>query len=454
MSRIVEINANHQAYFRSGITRDLAFRSEALKKLDTVLHKYEKEIYNALKLDLNKSEFESYETELGLVYGELKEVSRNLVKWSKVRKVRTPLVHFPSRSFIYPEPYGTVLIMSPWNYPLQLTMIPLIGAIAAGNCIVLKPSEYSFYTAEIIEKMIREVFEERYISVIRGGRAANQSLLEQKFDFIFFTGSPTVGHFVMESAAKYLTPIILELGGKSPCIVDKTADIKLAAKRIAWGKLLNAGQTCIAPDYFFLQKDIKDEFVAELKKWIIKFYGERPELNFDYPKIINEKHFNRLKKLMVDGTIVFGGAINEPTRQIAPTIIDDVTADLPIMQEEIFGPLFPLLTYEKIEEVYDYVLAHHKPLALYLFAHDRELIDKTLATLSFGGGCINDTITHIANPHLPFGGIGESGMGHYHGKLTFDAFTHEKAVLEKYKLDIYLRYPPFKNHLPLLKKFL
>ena len=445
----------HRQFFKTGTTKPLDFRIRALKALQKALVKYDTDILNALKQDLNKSAFEAYESELGLVQEELASAIRHLPQWAARKRVHTPLMHFPSSSFLYPEPYGTVLIMSPWNYPFQLTMIPLIGAIAAGNCCVLKPSEYAFHTAEIIEKIVHEVFSEDHVSVVRGGRAANQSLLEEAFDYIFFTGSPTVGHLVMESAAKHLTPITLELGGKSPCIVDQTADLSTAAKRIIWGKCLNAGQTCIAPDYLFVHRSVKNQLLDEMKKAICSFYGEKPEENPDYPKIINEKHFERLKGLMQAGNLLAGGRIRPQTRQIAPALIDGITPDDPIMQEEIFGPLLPVLPFDDMDEVLSFVSGRPKPLALYLFSTDEAVIHRTLETLSFGGGCINDTITHIANSNLPFGGVGNSGMGQYHGKRSFDTFTHQKSVLRKGNwLDVPVRYPPFKNHLSFLRRIM
>lgn len=452
---IHNVVTKHRQFFKTGATKQIDFRISALKSLQNALVKYDSEILDALKQDLNKSAFEAYESELGLVREELSSTIRQLPKWAARKRVRTPLMHFCSSSFLYPEPYGTVLIMSPWNYPFQLTMIPLIGAIAAGNCCVLKPSEYAFRTSEIIQKIVHEVFDEGHVSVVRGGRAANQSLLEEQFDYIFFTGSPAVGHLVMESAAKHLTPMTLELGGKSPCIVDQTADLSIAAKRIIWGKCLNAGQTCIAPDYLFVHHSVKDQLIGEMKQAIQSFYGGRPEENPDYPKIINEKHFERLKGLMQAGNQLSGGRIRPQTRQIAPTLIDGITPDDPIMQEEIFGPLLPILTFDQIDEVFSFVSGRPKPLALYLFSTDEIVIHRTLETLSFGGGCINDTITHIANSNLPFGGVGNSGMGQYHGKRSFDTFTHLKPVLRKANwIDVPVRYPPFKNHLSLLRRLM
>ena len=445
----------HRQFFETGTTKSLDFRLRTLRDLQKALFRYDAEILDALRQDLNKSAFEAYESELGLVREELASAIRHLPRWAARQRVHTPLIHFPSTSFLYPEPYGTVLIMAPWNYPFHLAMIPLIGAVAAGNCCVLKPSEYALHTARIIEQIVREVFEEGHVSVVRGGRTANQSLLEETFDYIFFTGSPAVGHLVMESAARHLTPVTLELGGKSPCIVDRTADLPTAAKRIIWGKCLNAGQTCIAPDYLLVQQSVKAPLIAEMKKAIHAFYGEHPEENPDYPKIINEKHFERLKGLMQAGNLLEGGQLRPETRQIAPTLIDGVTPDDPIMQEEIFGPLLPVLTFDQIEEVFSFVSGRPKPLALYLFSTDEAVIRRTLGTLSFGGGCVNDTITHIANPSLPFGGVGNSGMGQYHGKRSFDTFTHQKAVLRKGRWpDVPVRYPPFRNRLSLLRKIL
>lgn len=447
----------HEAFLRSGATLDIAFRRNALKKLLASIKAHEHDIAEALNKDLSKSEFEAYATETSIVYDELHTAIRRIAKWSRPRRVKTPLLHFRSKSHIYPEPYGTVLVMSPWNYPFQLCMVPLIGAIAAGNCVVVKPSEYSFHTSEIIEKIIRECFDESYVSVVRGGREANQHLLDERFDYIFFTGSPVVGHVVMEAAAKHLTPITLELGGKSPCIVDSTADIAIAAKRIVWGKLLNSGQTCIAPDYFFVHESIKDELVEEMKKAIVSYYGLDARQNPDYPCIINEKHFKRLSNLMTsEGKILCGGWSDEASRKIAPTIIDGITSESPIMQEEIFGPLMPIMTFKTLDEVYDFVLSRPKPLAMYFFSEDKKAIKRTINTLSFGGGCINDTITHIANPNLPFGGVGNSGMGQYHGRLSFDTFTHYKSVLTKALWpDIPLRYAPFTSkNLSLLKKLM
>lgn len=445
----------HAHFFSLGHTKDLAFRRLQLKKLRQVIRHYEGDILEALKKDLNKAPFEAYETEIGIVLQELDHAIRHLHSWARTSRVPTPLMHFPASSHIYREPYGTVLIMSPWNYPFQLTLVPLIGALAAGNCAVLKPSEYSAHTAAVIEKMITENFDRGYISVIRGGREANQSLLEQKFDYIFFTGSPTVGRLVMKSAAWFLTPVTLELGGKSPCIVDETAKLDLAAKRIVWGKFLNAGQTCVAPDYVLVHPAVKEALVEKMKEAVRSFYGEDSLQNNDYPKIINRRHFDRLQGLLRGEALYCGGNSNEETLQIEPTLMGGITWDSPVMQEEIFGPLLPILTYDNLQDTLDLLQKQPKPLAFYYFTQSKKRAAHALRQVPFGGGCINGTVIHLSNPHLHFGGVGESGMGQYHGKASFDTFTHEKSVMKKSTLiDISLPYPPYKNHLPLLRKFM
>lgn len=455
MSDIKELLAEQKAFFKTGKTKELQFRMDMLNKLRSAIKSHEEEIMAALKADLNKAPFEAYATEVGMVLEELNYTLKHISSWVKPKRVRTPLVHFPSTSYLYTEPYGSVLIMSPWNYPFQLTLAPLVGAIGAGNCAVLKPSEYSANTSGIIERIVKEIFDESFVAVVRGGREANKTLLNEKFDYIFFTGSTEVGRTVMESAARHLTPVTLELGGKSPCIVDDTADLELAAKRIVWGKFLNAGQTCVAPDYLLVHRTVKEKLIQEIKKSITAFYGEDSLRNEDYPKIINQKHFERLLGLLKSGRIVEGGRSEEKTRQIAPTILDDVIWESPVMREEIFGPLLPVLEFESFDAALSIVNQHPKPLALYLFTrskdHEAQAINKT----SFGGGCINDTIIHLANPNLRFGGVGESGMGQYHGKGSYDTFSHVKSIMKKSNLlDIPLRYPPFKNHLSLIKKLM
>lgn len=434
---------------------EIVKRKEKLRDLKRVIKKYEDEILEALKKDLNKSFFEGYETEVGIVLEEINYTLKHLNKWAKVKRVKTPIFHFPATSYIYQEAYGKVLIMSPWNYPFQLTIAPLVGAIAAGNRVVVKPSEYSNNTAEIIEKILKEVFSQDEVKVVKGGRAVNQDLLKQKYDYIFFTGSPAVGKIVMESAAKHLTPVTLELGGKSPCIVDSSAKVKMAAKRIAWGKFLNAGQTCVAPDYLLVHQDVKAELVKEMIGYIKEFYGNSPIDNPDYPKIINKKHFDRINGLIRSEKIITGGNCNEQAMKIAPTILDHITWQSPIMQEEIFGPVLPVMEFDDLNQVVEMMGNHPKPLALYFFTSSKENEKKILSNISFGGGCINDTIIHLSNSNLPFGGVGNSGMGQYHGKASFNTFSHPKSIIKKSNLiDIYLRYPPFKDHLKLLKKFL
>lgn len=455
MNNIKEVIEKQRLYFEEGITKDVDFRLEKLKILKNAIIKNEKEIMEALKKDLNKAPFESYETEIGLVLEELRYIIKHLPSWIRCKRVKTPITHFLSRSYTCSEPYGVTLIMSPWNYPFQLAMVPLIGSIAAGNCTVIKPSEYSFHTSEIIEKIISKNFNEEYISVVRGGREANKNLLEEKFDYIFFTGSVQVGRIVMEAASKHLTPVTLELGGKSPCIVDETANIDLAAKRIVWGKFLNAGQTCVAPDYLMVKSTVKEKLIIKMKEYINEFYGAVPCNNPEYPKIINDKHFNRLINLLKGENIVFGGEYNDKTNQISPTILDNVTWDSAIMQEEIFGPILPVLEFENLKEVISIINKRPKPLALYCFSNNKESQKNIINSISFGGGCINDTVVHLATSYMPFGGVGDSGMGGYHGKASFDTFSHKKGILNKSNLiDIPLRYPPFKNNLNLLKKIM
>ncbi|MGE4272799.1 MAG: aldehyde dehydrogenase [Desulfitobacterium sp.] len=453
MSDVKEIILKQRRYFEEGKTKELNFRMEKLRVLRKVIIDNEEEIREALHKDLNKTPFEAYATEVGIVLEELSYTLKHLPKWVKRKRVRTPITQFLATSFTYPEPHGITLIMSPWNYPFQLAIAPLIGAIAAGNCSVIKPSEYSFNTSVVIEKLIKENFKEEFITVVRGGREANKTLLDEKFDHIFFTGSVAVGKTVMEAASKHLTPVTLELGGKSPCIVDETANIDLAAKRIIWGKLLNSGQTCVAPDYLLVHSSIKSKLIDKMKEYVDEFYGKNPSINEDYPKIINEKHFKRLQSLILGEEIVFGGRFNEETHQISPTIVHNVTWDSPVMLEEIFGPILPVLEFEHLREVVSQVNKHPKPLALYFFTTKKEREEQILRDISFGGGCINDTIVHLATSYMPFGGVGESGMGGYHGKASFDTFSHQKSIMKRSNLlDIPLRYPPFKNKLSLVKK--
>lgn len=444
-----------RAYFQTGDTKDVEFRIRQLKKLYQWITVHEQEIMDALYMDLNKSNFEAYATEIGIVKEEIRYTLKHLRKWAAPKRVPTPITQFPSKSFIYPEPYGIVLIMSPWNYPFQLTIAPLVGAICAGNCAVVKPSAYSPHTTKVMADMLRELFQEKYIAVVEGGRQENQALLNEKFDYIFFTGSVNVGKYVMEKASAHLTPVSLELGGKSPCIVDETADLKLAAKRIVWGKFLNSGQTCVAPDYILVQNSVKDKLVRYMEKYIRKMFGKDPMQNPDYPKMINEKHFHRVLGLTERAHVVCGGGSDVDMLKIEPTVLDQVTWESPVMQEEIFGPLLPVLTFYDIEEVIQMVNARPRPLALYYFTKDEQREAMMLKQVSYGGGCINDTIVHLATSHMPFGGVGNSGMGGYHGKDSFDTFTHKKSIMKKsVLLDIPIRYAPFKNKLNILKKLM
>ena len=455
MSDIKTILDKQRKFFDTDTTKNVEFRIKQLKALKEAIKKYENEILEALRLDLNKANFEGYATEVSLVLAEINHAIKHIRKWSRPKRANTPIVHFLSTSYIVTEPYGVVLVMSPWNYPFQLAMSPVVGAMAAGNCVIVKPSEYSFNTSEIIEKIVTEIFTDEYMTVIRGGREANQTLLNEKFDYIFFTGGPTVGRIVMESAANHLTPITLELGGKSPCIVDETANVKLAAKRIIWGKLLNGGQTCVAPDYLLVHKNVKDELVREMINYIEVFYGEEPEKNVDYPKAINQKHFDRVKGLMSSGDIISGGRVNEDTRQIAPTLMSGVTWNSAVMQEEIFGPLLPIMEFEELADVIAMLKNHPKPLALYLFTNSKANEKMVMQKVAFGGGCVNDTVIHVASHYIPFGGVGNSGMGQYHGANSYATFSHPKGIVKKSNLlDVYLRYPPFKDHLKLLKKLM
>lgn len=429
-------------FFLSGATRDVSNRIQSLTKLRDYIVAHEAEISAALQQDLNKSGFESYMTEIGMVLDDLRFALGHVQRWSSNKRKRTPLAQFYSSSYVSPEPYGVVLVMAPWNYPFQLSIVPLIGAVAAGNCVIVKPSAYAPHTSAVIAQMVAQCFAPAHVTVVEGGRAQNAELLEQRFDYIFFTGGVTVGKLVMEKASKHLTPVTLELGGKSPCIVDQTADIPLTARRLAFGKYLNAGQTCVAPDYLLVHSSVKDALVAALQKEIHAFFGDRPLDNEVLPHIVNEKHLTRLQGLL-DGThIICGG--NVRGRAMEPTIVDGVTLDSPIMKEEIFGPILPVMTFDVLEEAINIVRKFEKPLALYLFTKDRQAEDMILSMLSFGGGCINDTIIHLATSHMGFGGVGYSGMGSYHGQKSFDTFSHYRSIVKKACwLDLPIRYLPY-----------
>lgn len=440
-------------FFKKGTTKNVDFRIQQLNLLKNLIIQNEKEIMDALYKDLHKSEFEAYSTEIGMVLSEISYTLENIRKWSVPEKVKTPITNFKSTSYIYPEPYGNTLIIAPWNYPFQLCFAPLVGSMAAGNTAIIKPSSTSHHTSDIIEKIINENFDEGYIHVIAGEES--KKLIDEKFDYIFYTGSPSVGRIIMEKAAKNLTPVTLELGGKSPCIVDNEGNLDIFAKRIVWGKFLNAGQTCVAPDYLMVQKDIKDELVSKMINCINTFFTDNPMNTPDYVRIINEKHFDRLVGLLKGGNILYGGEYDKESLYISPTLIDGITWEHPVMNEEIFGPIFPILEYESLDEVIDIVNNHPKPLALYFFSSNKEKQEKVLNSISFGGGCINDTIMHLSSPYLPFGGVGTSGMGSYHGNKSFDTFTHYKSILNKStKIDLNHRYPPYEGKLKTVKKYL
>jgi aldehyde dehydrogenase (NAD+) len=455
MSDIKIIVQKQKDFFGTHITKEYKYRYHQLKKLRFAIHRYEEEILEALKKDLNKARFEGYVTEIGMVLEEISFILKHLKRWMKPKRVKTPLTQFPSKSRIYSEPYGVSLIMSPWNYPFQLTISPLVGALAAGNCAILKPSNYSYHTSAVIAKMISETFDPDYVTTVLGGREANQDLLQQEFDYIFFTGGTNVGKIVMEASSKHLTPISLELGGKSPCIVDETAKIDLAARRIVWGKFVNAGQTCVAPDYLLVHKSIKEKLIEAMKKYVNHFFQKPLEENSPFPKIINERHYQRLLDLIIKDKIVIGGNSNPKTNQIEPTVLDHVTWNDRVMQEEIFGPILPIIVYDDLKEALKQVEARPKPLALYLFTTSKQVEEYVLRNISYGGGCVNDTIVHLATSYLPFGGVGASGMGSYHGRASFDTFSHKKSIMKKSNnLDIPLRYPPYKENLSLIKKFM
>lgn len=453
---IEKLVRRQRRFFGKGCTMSRAFRIQALDRLEKTIKKNEGEIRHALYQDLHKSSFESYMTEVGMVLSELSFVKRHLKTWMKDKTVPTPLAQFPAKSFVTHEPYGVVLVMAPWNYPFMLCLDPLIGAIAAGNCCILKPSAYSEHVSAVIAKIIRQAFPPEFVAVVEGGRAENQELLEQRFDYIFFTGGVTVGRLVMEKVARYLTPVTLELGGKSPCIVDSTANLKMAAKRLVFGKYLNSGQTCVAPDYLLVQESVKEEFLVYVKHYIRQMFGEAPLKNPDYPRMINEKHYRRVMELLREGQTEIGGYGDEKRLQIAPTVLTGITEKSPVMQEEIFGPVLPVLTFKETAEAVGFVKEREKPLALYLFTRDKRTERKVLRNLSFGGGCVNDTIIHLATPHMGFGGVGGSGMGSYHGRESFETFSHKKSVVRKSDMiDLPIRYQPYTEGKEwLLRRFL
>ena len=451
--QIVEIVAAQKELFRSGKTLDIEFRISALKALKAALHKWEKSLAEALWADLHKSYEEAYLTELSIVLGEIDNHISHLKEWASPKRYSTPLKMFPSRSKVISEPLGNALIISPWNYPVQLLLNPLVGAISAGCTAILKPSPYVENVSKVIEQLIAETFDKEYIAVVQGNRDVNTALLEQRYDIIFFTGSPSLGRKVMAAAAKNLTPVVLELGGKSPCIVDKDAKLDVVARRIAWGKSLNAGQTCIAPDYLLVHKDVKSNLIEALRTEFKSLLGENPKECKHFVRIVNNKAFDRLVGYLEGADIVVGGEHDKRERYIAPTIVDNVSPESPIMQEEIFGPIFPIVTFSEIDEAIQFVTNREKPLALYYFG-DNKTAKHVLKHTSSGGACVNDTIMHIANERLPFGGVGNSGMSSYHGRESFDVFSHRRAVVTTPTwLDIPFRYMPYKMF-SLVKKIL
>ena len=448
---IQEIIYRQRQFFTTGKTKKLDFRREQLNKLKAAIKKSDRAIVDALHADLHKPEFESY-FELAVTQ-DIDYALKHIKSWAKPKKVKAPLTQFPASARIYPEPLGTVLIIGPWNYPFSLMISPLIGAIAAGNCAFLKPSEIAPHTSKVLAEIIAATFEPQYIAVAEGGVETSQKLLAEKFDHIFFTGGTRVGKIIMETAAKQLTPVTLELGGKSPCIVDKDINLLEAAKRITWGKFLNAGQTCIAPDYLLVDAAIKPDLLREVEKCIQEFYGDNPASSPDFARIINDAQFDRLSKLLADENILVGGEIIESDRYIAPTIIDNVSLDAPIMQEEIFGPILPIIEYKNLDEAIAIVNERSKPLSLYIFSKNKNIQQKILQSTSSGGVCINDTVMQVGINELPFGGVGDSGIGSYHGVASFDTFSHHKSVLKKsFRFDLNWRYAPYAEKLEQFKK--
>ncbi|MGJ9384947.1 aldehyde dehydrogenase [Salipaludibacillus sp. CF4.18] len=440
-------------YFYSGETKSISFRKNQLTALKEAIRNYESDILEALKKDLNKGEYEGFLTEIGFLYSELKDMIKNVDYWATPKKEKTPISSFGGKSFVYKEPYGVTLIIAPWNYPFQLAIAPLIGAIGAGNTAIIKPSELTPNTSVIIRELIATTFPEKYIAVVEGDVETSKVLLDEDVDYIFFTGSTEVGKKVMEAASKHLTPVTLELGGKSPAIIMDDANLKLAAKRIVWGKFLNAGQTCVAPDYILIHEKKRRKFLKLLTYYTKKWFGNEALKKRDYPKIINEKHVERLINLIDEEKVFYGGGFAQEQRFIEPTIMMDVTMDDPVMAEEIFGPILPIVTFEHPFEIVDIVRKRPNPLALYLFTESKDHEQFILSNLSFGGGCVNDTVMHLSTPYLPFGGVGASGMGSYHGKNSFDTFTHEKSILKQTtSFDLPIRYSQTKTSLSTLRK--
>ena len=447
---------NSKAFFNTHKTKNLKFRKQQLKLLSKNIKNHENELLDALYKDLGKSKVEAYATEIGMLLKSIKLMRKELKNWSKTKQTDTPLYLFPTKSYIKKEPYGTVLIIGPFNYPVQLVFEPLIGAIAAGNTAIVKPSELTPHVAIVIKDIIEDTFDEAYVSVVEGGIEETQTLLSLPFDYMFFTGSEKVGKIVYEAAARKLIPVTLELGGKSPVIVDDTANIKVASERISFGKFTNAGQTCVAPDYILVQRKVKNDLIKALKKTITEFYGENIEKSPDFGRIVNQKHLNRLNDLIQihKDNVVFGGNSSKEDLYIEPTLLDNITNDNKIMKEEIFGPILPIITYDNFDEVLEIIQSKSKPLSLYLFSEDENMTHRVVEELSFGGGAINDTLMHLANPNLPFGGVGSSGIGQYHGKYSFDTFSHMKSyTFKSTRLESSLFFPPYKGKFKYIKTF-
>lgn len=441
-----------RVFFGMGQTQNVDFRIEQLQRLRQAVVQYAPKVLEALKADLGKPDVEAYVTEVGVLQ-EIDYTLKRIRSWAKPQRVSVPAQQWPASAWIQPEPLGVVLIIGPWNYPFQLMISPLVGAIAAGNCAILKPSELAPATSQLVTELISKTFDSHYITVVEGGVEASQALLEEKFDHIFFTGGTAIGRLVMAAAAKHLTPVTLELGGKSPCIVDSDIHLLHTARRIVWGKFLNSGQTCIAPDYLLVNRQIKPQLLETMTVVLKEFYGDNPETSPDYGRTISLRHFLRLQSFLNDGKVVVGGTSTPETRYIAPTILDDVSADAPVMQDEVFGPILPVLEYGAIEEAIALIQSRPKPLALYLFTQNKQLQERVLRETSSGGVCLNDTIMQVGVPTLPFGGVGDSGIGSYHGKASFDTFSHRRSILKKpFWLDLNLRYPPYAGKLDLLKK--
>lgn len=457
MSDIKSVFNKQKEFFYLGKTNDINFRIDNLKRLKQVIKKNEDKILDALKKDLGKSNFESYATEVGLVYDEINKHIKNIKRWSKIEKTKSPIVYYPAKSYIYKEPYGVTLIIGPFNYPFQLVIAPLVGAISAGNTAIIKPSENTKNTSILLEEMINENFQEEYLKVVSPleGKEVVSYLLDLPFDYIFFTGSIRVGKIVMEKAAKNLVPVTLELGGKSPCIVDKDAKLELAAKRIVWGKFLNVGQTCVAPDYLCVHSSVKDKLLKLIVEEIHKQFGTEVKNSPDYSRVINTASLNRLKEYLNDGEIYYGGNFDITELYMEPTILTNVDVDSNVMTEEIFGPILPVIEFDNIQDIISFINKREKPLALYYFSENKKSINNILRSTTSGGVTINDTVIHVANGNLPFGGVGNSGMGSYHGKASFDAFTHKRSVMERGTfVEFNVRFAPYKEKINILKKIM